>query len=73
MDDSKDTKEELDMGTISKPQEAIVVTKGMTQAFIDLLDSKKIAKSYWEECLSANKDLSDDEAEILKRMCNGDN
>lgn len=72
MDNLRDTKEGLDMGTINKPQEAIVVTKGMTKAFMDLLASQKVSKAYWDECSGANKNLSVDEMEKLKQMCNGD-
>ncbi len=70
MSEMKNTKEGLDMSTISKPQEAIVVAKGMTKAFMDLLASQKISESYWEECSHSNKNLSNEEIEILKRMCN---
>lgn len=73
MSEQKDTKEESDMGTISKPQEAIVVTKGMTKAFMNLLDSQRITPSYWEECQKTNRNLSDTEIEALKRMCDGGN
>lgn len=72
MGDLQDTKEGLNMGTINKPQEAIVVTKGMTKAFLDLLASKKVSKAYWDECSRTNKNLSAEDIIELKRMCNED-
>jgi len=65
-------KEDDIMEAINKPQEAMMVTQGMTKAFIDLLASQKCSKSYWDECLSTKKDISSSDMDKLKEMCNGE-
>lgn len=69
---NKQKKEGSNMGTICKPQEAMVVKKGMTKAFMEMLSSSKVTKAYWDECADANRDLSVDNIEKLKKICNGE-
>ena len=47
MSKEKNYKKEDDiMEAINKPQEAMMITQGMTKAFIDLLASQKHSKTY---------------------------
>ncbi len=73
MSKEKNYKKEDDiMEAINKPQEAMMITQGMTKAFIDLLASQKHSKTYWNECMSAKKNISSANMDKLKEMCNGD-
>lgn len=58
------------MIAMNKPQEAMIITKGMTKAFIDVLQSQKLPKSYWSECTSTKRDISSSKMEKMKEMCN---
>ena len=60
------------MEAINKPQEAMMITQGMTKAFIDLLASQRRPKAYWNECLSTKKSISSSNMDKLKEMCNGE-
>lgn len=60
------------MEAINKPQEAMMITQGMTREFIDLLESQKHSKDYWNECLSKKKSISSSTMNKLKEMCNGE-
>ncbi len=60
------------MEIINKPQEAMMITQGMTKAFIDLLASQKRSKDYWDECSSTKKNISSSNMDKLKKMCNGE-
>ena len=63
-------KEGEDMAAISKPQEAMIISQGMTKSFIDLLASQKRSKDYWSECSSTAKTISSSTMDRLKRICN---
>ena len=70
--EKKYEKEDEIMEAINKPQEAMMITQGMTKAFIDLLVSQKRSKAYWNECLSTKKSISSSNMDKLKEMCNGE-
>ena len=65
-------KEDEHMEAINKPQEAMIITQGMTKSFVDLLVSQKCSKTYWNECLSTKKNISSSTMDKLKAMCNGE-
>lgn len=65
-------KEDEHMEAINKPQESLIITQGMTKAFIDLLVSQKRSNTYWDECSSARKNISSSTMDKLKKMCNGE-
>jgi hypothetical protein len=65
-------KEEGHMEAINKPQESMVVTQGMTKAFIDVLASQNHSKTYWDECVSTKKSVPSSVMDKLKEMCNGE-
>ena len=65
-------KEDEHMEAINKPKEALMITQGMTKAFIDLLVSQKRSKTYWDECSSTKKNISSSTMDRLKEMCNGE-
>lgn len=65
-------KEEAHMEVINKPQAAMMVTQGMTKAFVDLLASQKRSATYWNDCKSTKKDVSSSTMDKLKEMCNGE-
>lgn len=60
------------MQAINKPQEAMMVTQGMTKAFLDLLISQKRSETYWNECMNTKKNISSSNMDKLKEMCNGE-
>lgn len=65
-------KEDESMVAVNKPQEAMMITQGMTKAFVDLLVSQKRSETYWNECLSTKKSVSSSNMDKLKEMCNGE-
>lgn len=66
----KGKKEDDTMEAVNKPQEAMMVTQGMTKAFVDFLVSQKRSETYWDECLSTKKSISSSNMDKLKEMCN---
>lgn len=70
--EKKYKKEDDIMEAINKPQEAMMITQGMTRAFIDLLASQRRSEAYWAECLSTKKSISSSNMDKLKEMCNGE-
>lgn len=71
-EEKKWKKEDENMEAINKPQEAMIITQGMTKAFIELLASQKRSETYWNECLSTKKNISSSNMDKLKEMCNGE-
>lgn len=65
-------KEGKHMEAINKPQEAMMITRGMTKAFVDLLVSEKCSATYWNDCQSTKKNVSSSVMDKLKEMCNGE-
>ena len=57
------------MAAMNKPHEAVIVTQGMTKAFIDLLATQKHSEEYWNECRSSKSNISSSAMEQLKEMC----
>lgn len=57
------------MEAMNKQKEAMMITQGMTRAFIDLLVSQKHSKDYWNECLSTKKNIPSSTMDQLKEMC----
>lgn len=68
----KQKKEDECMEAMNKPQEAMIVAKGMTEAFVKLLASEKRPETYWNDCLDSKKKISSSAMSKLKEMCNGD-
>ena len=60
------------MAAINKPQESMIIARGMTKAFVELLASEKRPKTYWDDCSSTKKTVSSSTMNKLKEMCNGD-
>jgi hypothetical protein len=60
------------MAAINKPQKAVIITKGMTKAFVETLVAHKQPKSYWNECSSTKKSISSSNMDKLKKLCNGE-
>lgn len=65
-------KEEKSMEAINKPKEAMMVTQGMTKAFIDALAAQRCSRTYWGECLGTKKSISSSAMDKLKEICNGE-
>ena len=73
MNEEKKYKKEDDiLEAINKPQEAMMITQGMTRAFIDLLATQRCSEAYWNECLSTKKSIPSSNMDKLKEMCNGE-
>jgi hypothetical protein len=71
MSDNK-LKEEECMEAVNKPQEAMIIAKGMTKAFVEALVAHKQSETYWNECSSTKKSISSSNMEKLKKLCDGE-
>lgn len=60
------------METTHKQQKAIIIKNGMAEEFLNLLSSSKVTKAYWDECADSNRNLSAENIEKLKKICNGE-
>ncbi len=66
---SKKRKEEKNMEAINKPREAMMIAKGMTRSFVELLVSQRCSADYWDECANTKKSVSSSTMDELKKMC----
>lgn len=70
MHNENQRKGDENMEAMNKPREAMVVTQGMTKAFVDLLASQKRSEDYWSQCKNSNPKLSTATMDKLKKKCN---